>query len=248
MLDVPHGFTTRAGGVSEGAFASLNVGLGTGDAEAAVKENLARVAALAKVAGRALYTARQVHGDRVVEAAAPAEPGGEGGGVPRPWVEADAVWTFRRGQAVGVRVADCVPLLLLDVRTRRVAAVHAGWRGALARIPQKAVAAWAGLGGRPEDVRAAIGPCIRPCCYEVSDELAAQFAQALGEGAWVQRGARRHLDLPFAVRASLAAAGVPDSQIDLVGGCTACDPGRYFSHRRDMGVTGRHLGFITCAP
>lgn len=240
LLDVPHGFTGREGGVSLGPYASLNLGLNTGDRREAVLENLALAARAAGLSPGQLALVRQVHGDRVVEAAAPQAA------FSAPSVDADAVWTSAPGQAVGVTVADCVPLLLLDVRTRRVAAVHAGWKGAWARIAQRAVEALAAAGTRPRDLRAAIGPCIRPCCYEVSDELAERFAAGFGAGAAVQQGARRHLDLPFAVRASLLAAGVPAAQIDADFPCTACSPG-LFSHRRDQGLTGRQLGFITCA-
>lgn len=240
LLDVPHGFTARAGGVSEGPYASLNLGLNTADRREAVLENLERAARAAGLGAGDLALVRQVHGDRVVEAA----PRGQA--LAPPSVDADAVWTAARGQAVGVTVADCVPLLLLDVRSRRVAAVHAGWKGAWARIPERAVEALAAQGTRPSDVRAAIGPCIRACCYEVSHELAERFAQGFGSGAAVEKGARRHLDLPFAVRASLLAAGVPAEQIDADFACTACSA-EYFSHRRDRGITGRQLGYITCA-
>lgn len=240
LLDVPHGFTTRAGGVSQGPYASLNLGLNTLDRREAVLENLGLAAKVAGVAGGQLALVGQVHGDKVVQAPAPGES------FVAPSIEADAVWTQRRGQAVGVTVADCVPLLLLDVRTRKVAAVHAGWKGAMARIAQKTVAAWVSEGSNPADLRAAIGPCIRPCCYEVSDDLYRRFAGAFGERAGVRKGERWHLDLPFAVRASLVAAGVPEGQIDSEFSCTSCTPEHFFSHRRDRGVTGRQMGYIVC--
>jgi YfiH family protein len=148
--------------------------------------------------------------------------------------------------AVAVTVADCVPVLLLDVRTRRVGAVHAGWKGALSKISERAIIAWRANGSVPKDVRAAIGPCIRPCCYEVSDELAQTFIAAFGPRAAVKKGARLHLDLPFAVKSALVAAGVPEDQIDSNFACTSCTPELYFSHRRDKGETGRQMGFIAC--
>jgi polyphenol oxidase len=240
LFDVPHGFTNRAGGVSQGPYASLNLGLNTEDARAVVLENLGRAAAAAGFGGEQLTLVNQVHGDRVVQAPAPQSA------FVLPATDADAVWTQQRGQAVGVTVADCVPLLLLDVRTRRVAAVHAGWKGAVARIAQKTVAAWVAAGSQPADVRAAIGPCIRPCCYEVSDDLYQRFAGEFGAQAGLKKGARWHLDLPFAVRSALIAAGVPEGQIDADFACTACTPEHFFSHRRDRGVTGRQMGYIVC--
>ena len=239
-LGVPHGFTVRGGGVSTGPFDSLNLGLNTDDSPERVLQNLSLAARANGFAPGALALVRQVHGDRVLRAPAPTA----GDAVLPPEAEADAVWTDVPGQAVAVTVADCVPLLLFDPKGRRVAAVHAGWKGAMARIPEKAIAAWVKEGTRPEDVRAAIGPCIRSCCYEVSDELAQRFTAEFGEAAAVQKGARRHLDLAFAVRRSLVAAGVPDAQVDSDFACTACNPALYFSHRRDRGNTGRQMGWI----
>jgi polyphenol oxidase len=237
LLDVPHGFTTRAGGVSQGPYASLNLGLNTEDSRAAVVDNLGLAARAAGFGLERLALVKQVHGDRVVQAPAPANA------FEAPATEADSVWTQQRGQAVGVTVADCAPLLLLDVRTGRVAAVHAGWKGAIARIAEKTVRAW---GSRPADLRAAIGPCIRACCYEVSDELYQRFSGEFGAAAGVRKGARWHLDLPFAVRASLRAAGVAGEHIDSDFACTSCTPEHYFSHRRDRGTTGRQMGYIVC--
>src|SRR5437868_6070917 len=122
LFDVPHGFTTREGGVSTGPFASLNLGLNTGDARGNVLENLVIAARAASLAPGALALVKQVHGDKVVRAG----PAAQADGVLVPELEADAIWTEKEGQAVAVTVADCVPLLLLDVKSRRVGAVHAG--------------------------------------------------------------------------------------------------------------------------
>jgi polyphenol oxidase len=242
LFDVPHGFTTRDGGVSTGPFASLNLGLNTQDEAKKVLENLSIAARAAGLSPGALALVRQVHGNRVVRAG----PAAQSALVTPPLTEADGVWTEREGQAVAVTVADCAPVLLLDVKSRRVAAVHAGWKGAFARIPERAIIAFRAHGTQARDVRAAIGPCIRSCCYEVSDELAQTFISAFGANAAVKKGARFHLDLPFAVQASLIAAGVPAEQIDSNFACTSCTPDRYFSHRRDKGETGRQMGFIAC--
>jgi YfiH family protein len=242
LFDVPHGFTTREGGVSTGPYKSLNLGLNTGDESKKVLENLALAARAAGFAPGALALVKQVHGNRVLRAG----PMAQSELVAPPQLEADGIWSEREGVAVAVTVADCAPVLLLDVQTRRVGAVHAGWKGAMSRIPERAIIAWRAHGSRPKDVRAAIGPCIRPCCYEVSDELAQSFIAEFGDGVAVKKGARFHLDLPFAVKSSLVAAGVPEAQIDMNFACTACTPDLYFSHRRDKGETGRQMGFIAC--
>jgi polyphenol oxidase len=241
LLPVPHGFTTREGGVSQGPFASLNLGFSVEDARADVEENHRRLAGFAGARLGALARVSQVHGDRVLEAR------GELDDVLRPTVgEADGVWTDGAGGWVAVGTADCVPILLVDPRGRRVAAVHSGWRGTDGEISARAVEALAARGSRPEDLLAAVGPCIQACCYEVSGELGERFRSRFGPE--VVRGPtgsdKPHLDLPRAVRASLVKAGLKPDHVDVLQDCTACDPRRFFSHRRDAGRTGRHLNFV----
>ncbi len=233
LLAVPHGFATREGGVSTGAFASLNAGGAVGDDPASVEMNLDLLAAAARVERDRLFGVSQVHGDQVVEAPVAAS------------VEADAIWSGREGDGVGIRTADCVPLLLVDPRGRRVAAVHAGWKGTLSEIAARTVEALARAGTSPADLRAAIGPAIGPCCYAVGEELVARFTERFPAEVCVRRPPGPFLDLPLAVRTTLIRAGVPASQIDALGLCTACDP-RFFSHRRDKGRTGRHFSFVSC--
>lgn len=238
---IRHGFSTRRGGVSTGPFASLNLGRSVGDDPAAVAENLRRLAVAAGVAGFA--TVHQVHGDRLLA----------GGPELSPEAEADGVLSVPGGRAPAIKTADCVPVLLYHRPSGRVAAVHAGWRGTSLRIAAGAVRALTcqGASGQPDhdrngraggaEVVAAIGPCIGRCCYEVSVELAASFASAFG--ADVVEG--RRLDLALANRRALVEAGVVESAIEVVGGCTSCDVDRHFSHRRDNGRTGRHLSWIS---
>lgn len=225
-----HAFSTREGGVSVGAFASLNLGRTVGDDPAAVAENGRRF--LAALGSPRLFEASQVHGRDVVEVgAAPIDA------VRR--VEADALVARRAGDAVGVRTADCVPILLADVATGAVAAVHAGWRGVELRVVEVAVERL----GDPASLVAAIGPHIRLDAFEVSDEVAERIA-AVAYGAEVvsARAPRPHVDLAAAIRAQLRRAGV--ERVDDVGGCTHAEPARFFSHRRDAGRTGRHLSAI----
>ncbi|AKQ67100.1 hypothetical protein A176_004012 [Myxococcus hansupus] len=240
LLPVPHGFTTRAGGVSEGPFASLNLGFSVGDERARVEENHRRLAEAAGAALGALSRVSQVHGDRVQEAR-----GGEGDAGLRPTEgEADGLWTQTPEHWVAVGTADCVPVLLVDPDGRRVAAVHSGWRGTDADISARAVELLVARGGRPERLLAAVGPAIQACCYEVSDELGQRFRARFGPEVVVTKGARAHLDLTRAVRLSLERAGLKAAHVDVLQACTACDATRFFSHRRDAGRTGRHLNYV----
>ena len=241
LLPVPHGFSTRRGGVSTGRYASLNLGVATGDDPACVASNLLRLAEAAQVEPSALFTVSQVHGDRVLEAPAP----GMGPGVPGPFGEADALWTGAVGRAVGVRTADCVPVLLVDPVGRRVAAVHSGWKGTEARIAARAIEALERAGSRRGDLLAAVGPSIRACCYQVSAEVAGRFA-GHGPGVVIDEGGSLHLDLAIAVRRTLVEHGVGADHVELIPDCTGCEDDLYFSHRRDQGVTGRHLSFAVC--
>jgi YfiH family protein len=237
-----HGFPTREGGVSQGPFASLNAAVSVGDERALVDENLRRLARAAEVAPGLLLTVSQVHSDVVVEA-----KGGGGDAITPPLAEADALWTDRVGVAVGVRTADCLPVLLEDRAGGRVAAVHAGWRGVYSRIAKGAVEAMVAHGSRVEDLYAAVGPCIQRCCFEVDGDLPERFAERFGPEVVVsvEGKARRHLDLPRAVRGSLLELGLPADHVDVLPHCTHCDL-RFFSHRRSSGLTGRHLSFIAC--
>jgi YfiH family protein len=246
---VPHGFSLRSGGVSEGPFASLNLGAATGDAPERVEENLRRFLEAVGVARALLPTVVQVHGDKVVHA----WPEGEGvslrTSVERPAeggvLEADAVVAIP-GAAAGVRTADCVPVLLYDPGSGVAAAVHAGWRGTATGIVSRTLARLVtDYGSEPSQLVAAIGPAIGPCCYEVGDDVAAVFGTdpRLGTGLVASTG-RARLDLRECNRALLVTAGVPDEQVELVGGCTSCDPAHFFSHRRDAGRTGRHLAVV----
>lgn len=244
--DLVHGFTTRLGGVSAGAYASLNLGRATGDDAAAVEENHRIAAAAGRFRVEDLVTPRvQVHGAAVetIDAAL------------RVPEECDALTTATPGVAVGIRVADCVPILLWDPVENAVAAVHAGWRGIAARIPLLAVRAMvARHRTRPERLRAAIGPAIGPCCYEVGSDVAQQvtgvaemtprFAVMPVPGGPIVGDLKVRLDLRAAASALLLEAGLENRHVETVGGCTSCEATLFFSHRRDKGVTGRHLAFI----
>jgi YfiH family protein len=206
-------FTTRRGGVSEGPFASLNLGLWTDDDPERVRQNRARVE---RIGGGRLAQARQVHGTRVI----PAQP--RNGAEPP---DADGQVTADRGVAPMVLTADCLPVAL--IAPEGVAMLHAGWRGLAGGILGEGAGALRDLGaGR---IAAAIGPGAGLCCYEVGEEVHAAFGTS-----------GRTVDLKAIARARLEEAGV--DEVHDCGLCTMCDPERFFSHRRDRGVTGRQAG------
>lgn len=216
-VDLPGGtalFTTRRGGVSEGPYASLNLGANTDDAPAAIAANRERAA---RLAGAPIAVVHQVHGTEIVTADPGAAP------------DADGQVTAAAGLAPVVLVADCLPVAL--VSPEAVGILHAGWRGLHGGILAAGVRRLRDLGATR--VAAAIGPGIEPCCYEVGDELREAFGT---------RG--RTLDLPGVAAGQLAAAGVDELHSSgLCTACARRDGAPlFFSHRRDNGVTGRQAG------
>lgn len=236
-LGVRHGFTTRRGGVSAGRYASLNLGTSWGDDPAAVAQNLELVAGEAGFDPGRLCQVRQVHGRRILCMSAPE----------RRSREADGMVTTT-SLVLGVMSADCVSLLLTDGEGR-VAAAHAGWRGTVAGIAGQAVAALVAAGARPGLLRAALAPSIGPCCFEVKDDVAGPVAALVPE-AVQRRAGRTYVDLWRTNRSLLLAAGVRPEHIEADPPCTACDPERFFSYRRDgagppdAAGLGQHLAFI----
>jgi polyphenol oxidase len=178
---------------------------------------------------------RQIHSERVVNANGLSGDREE---------EGDALITNQTGKAIGVRTADCVPILLLDPKNRAVAAVHAGWRGSAARIVLRTLESMAAaFGTKPADVHAALGPSVRVCCYEVSDEVAARFSSVFPEWGEEEK-VTRQLNLPEANRRLLAAGGVPAEQIFDLGLCTTCQTAQFFSYRREPENPGRMVSSI----
>lgn len=239
-----HGFSTRAGGVSEAPYDALNLGAKWGDDPARVEENRRR---LLEALGLPppLFVARQVHGNVIRRVRMGDDP------ERLARTEADGLCTDAAGLALGVFVADCVPILIADPRTGACAAVHAGWRGTVLGIAGEAVRTLEReLGARPADLRVALGPAIGPCCFEVGPEVVAAFEGAFpGADEIVRpsprgRADRRHVDLRIANRQQLIQAGVSVAAIDLGAPCTSCDGGRFYSFRRDGSATGQLMGVI----
>lgn len=232
-------FTTRAGGASTGPWAGLNVGAAVGDAPEDVARNRGLVE---EVAGRPVTFADQVHGRAVHLVASDAA-----GASDDVTVEADGLVALPGGPAVGVYVADCVPVLIADPRRGLVAAAHAGRPGVELGVVAGTVRAMVTAGADPADLRAAVGPAVCGRCYEVPEDLRARVAAAV-PGAWSTTGwGTPALDLPRAVLGQLRAAGVDD--VVRLDACTRTDE-RFYSHRRasaDGQVTGRFAGVVGAA-
>ncbi len=221
-------YTTRQGGISRGSWASLNLGLHCGDDSEAVAENLRRLSDELPASPRWL---RQVHGTGLIHL--------------DDWqsgIEADAAWTDRPGQVCAILTADCLPILLAHTDGVLVAAVHAGWRGLAAGVIEQTIAQ---LPVDPTHLSAWIGPGISQSAYEVSDAVRADFVDgnpALKSAFESSRPGHFLADLKAIARQRLTAAGL--SRIVDAKLCTAAEPDRFFSYRRDQGRTGRQAGLI----
>jgi len=220
-------FTTRCGGVSVGRFSSLNLGALTDDEPAAVSENRRRAVTAAGGDPARATMAWQVAGAEVREVtAAPSsgvflEPGRE------PFPKSDGLVTGERGRPLVLLAADCLPIAIAREDGSRMAVLHAGWQGLLAGIIDAGAAA---VGG---PARAAVGPGAGPCCYAVRDDVGDPLRARFGDDT-VRDG---KADLWLCAERALARAGISD--VEAAGECTICNPGRYFSHRREQGRTGR---------
>ncbi len=212
-------FFTRKGGVSEPPYDTLNVSTLVGDEPSAVSENLSRMKIT--MGGRSSAWVRQVAGDEVVRV----EEGRFAG-------EGDALVTSNGGFSLVVAMADCVPVALVGDGV--VGMVHSGWRGTLKGISGKTTRDM----GDPSSVRAYIGPGIRQCCYEVSEEIAGRFARRFGRE--VVEG--RMLSLAGAIKTDLREAGV--TEVHDLGLCTGCRPDLFYSHRKEGPKTGRNLAAV----
>jgi YfiH family protein len=220
-------FTTREGGVSSGPYDSLNLGILTEDDKGNVAENRGRVAEALGRDPETVAMGWQVHGDEVLEWDAPPNGGGFahiGADLPK----VDGHTTTLTGLPLMVLVADCLPVAL--VSAGRVAMLHCGWRGLAAGIIERA------LDRFPDPPRAVLGPAIGACCYEVGEEVLAEFEDLHG----VANG--RMLALHLVAQQKLLNGGV--TNIDSFPYCTSCERNRFFSHRRDNGVTGRQAGLV----
>ena len=244
--DIPHGFTTRLGGVSEGIFSSLNLAPNRGDDPARVRENSRRVCRALGVEMEGMVFSHQVHRDDVRSVTA----ADRGKGLDRPVdYEADALVTDVPGVTLVVFGADCATMLLCDPVRRVVAAAHAGWRGTALGIARRTVEVMiADYGCQPQEILAAIGPCIDACCFETHAEVSAAMTAALGDAAlpYIKAlgGDKFKVDLKGLNRLWLEGAGVPAANIDTSPDCTMCRPDKYWSHRYTKGERGSQAALI----
>jgi YfiH family protein len=229
---VIHAVFTRLGGVSQGPFATLNVGRTVGDDETAVAENHARIYAHLGLSTDRVATTHQVHSNRVAVVTA-----GDAG---RVFPGTDGLVTDLPGIALLLRFADCQPILLYDPVHHALGLVHAGWRGTAQGIARRAVEMMQeAFGSQPQALVAGLGPAIGPCCYTVGQEVASAMGYALPDWRQVMQPQEDQwrFDLPAANAQQLAATGV--RTIEQAHLCTACHKDEFFSHRGDKGQTGR---------
>lgn len=244
---IAHGFTTRAGGVSEGEWSSLNLSFTRGDDEASVRENFRRVAEAFGVAPEQIVCSMQTHTTNVRRVSA--VDGGAGVTRPLPWTDVDGLITDEPGILLGTFFADCVPLYFVDPVHRAIGLSHSGWRGTVSRMGEATLGAMAdAFGSRPQDVLCAIGPSICQNCYEVSLDVAEQFAAAFpGTGRellYHTSGDKYQLNLWEANRRILLSAGVLPEHLQTTDLCTCCNPHNLFSHRYTGGRRGNLGAFL----
>lgn len=244
-ITAPHGFTTRFGGVSTGYLESLNIGIHRGDTWENVLNNYQILGDAIGFDPHHAVLSHQTHTDTVrqvwgVDA---------GAGLFAPELtECDALITDVPGLALVVFTADCTPILLHDPVTGAVGAVHAGWRGTAAGIAGKTVSAMEkAFGAKPEDIRAAIGPNIGPCCFQTDGDVPEAMVTALGkeaETAIRPDGNKYYVNLKELNALVLRRAGV--RHMDICRECTACQPHRFWSHRVTGGLRGSQGAIIVC--
>lgn len=250
-LLVPHGFSTRAGGVSPAPFASLNFGnpgdlaVERRDSPENIGANWALLLAAIGAEGREVVQVHQVHGDvvHVVRRGDKAHASDE-------TTKADAIVTDDPERVIAVRVADCCPVLFAGVDGRVVGAAHAGWRGVVSGVAVRTVEAMRAVMGKEGAcaIHAVVGPCISYERFEVGPEVAAEFERAFGSGGFMrpspghEAAGKVSVDLKECLRRQLVEAGV--ERVEVLPHCTVAEPGLFYSHRRDAGVTGRMVGVV----
>lgn len=244
ILTVPHGFTTRLGGVSTGIFDSLNLGFHRGDSEENVLENYRRLGGAIGFSPENAVLTWQIHSD-IVRTVTKKDHNGLDH---RAYPQCDALITCDPGTALVIFTADCTPILFHDPVTGAVGAAHAGWRGTASAIARKTVEAMVReFGCDPKNIRAAIGPNLDKCCFETDADVPQAMLSALGEEArpFIRRaGDKFFVDLKGINALWLKKAGV--SHIEISDECTMCHPDRFFSHRVTKGMRGSQGAIIVC--
>ena len=243
-IPVPHCFTTRLGGVSQGYLASLNLGMHRGDAPENVAANFGILADALGFDLNSLVLTRQIHSHIVRQVCSADSCGFDN----HDYHECDALITDQPGTALAVFSADCTPVLLFDPVTGAVGAAHAGWRGTAAKIAAKTAEAMAqAFGSRPEQLCAAIGPNIGQCCFETDADVPYAMLDAFGEQAKAyikQVNDKYYVNLKGLNALQLQAMGI--TSIAISSECTACRTDRFWSHRVMGGKRGSQGAIIVC--
>ena len=245
---INHAFSTRLGGVSRGEFTSMNLAFNRGDNPDAVTENYRRFCQSAGFDFESLTASAQDHHTFV--RAVTRENRGVGIYKPRDMESVDAIITNESGVTLVTYYADCTPLFFVDTKNRAIGLAHAGWRGTVGRIGEKTVEKMTGLyGTNPADIKAAIGPAISVCCYEVDKPCADNFyaLEGLDSGQFVfpKENEKYMVDLPEANRQILVAAGVLPQNITVSDVCTNCNSELLWSHRATKGHRGTMCAFLS---
>ncbi|MCR5310013.1 MAG: peptidoglycan editing factor PgeF [Lachnospiraceae bacterium] len=245
MISYPHGFSTRTGGVSEGIFDSLNLGMNRGDDADRVKENYRRFFASCGISESEFVCGEQVHGNNVMIV------GKEHARPPYGYdtlYTADGYVTKESGVPLVIFIADCIPLLMADEEAGVVAAVHCGWRSTVKNIGKNAINAMVSLGARKESIRACTGPAICKSCFEVGGEVIEAVEELLlgcGNPFYEKKENGKYLlDLKGVLRQNLINTGLSEDNIEVLKDCTMCSPGRFWSHRYTQGVRGSQAAVI----
>ena len=245
---VRHGFSTKCGGVSEGAFATMNLSMTRGDDPSRVRENIRRMTdAMGMPRGKTVFC-EQVHGTRV--AIASPDLVNEGMNHPPALCETDGLIANTNEVVLVTMHADCVPLFFVDIVRKAVGMVHAGWRGTLEDIAGETVRrVQDAFGGKPADLLVGIGPSIGSCCFEIGADVAAAFVEKLPFAADCVRTSdtdtgKAYADLQRVNEMLLLRAGVRQENIEIAGLCTKCHPELFYSHRRDGQARGSMAAFM----
>ena len=251
VLKSNHAFSTRVGGVSELEYTKgLNLAFGRGDDEKTVFENLSVFANAVGFDAKRIISVPQIHSN-IVKCVTD-DHAGNGYYKPHGF-SCDGYVTTEKHLPIGVKTADCVPILL-EARNDNddviaISAVHAGWRGTADKIVQNAVEKLCSLGAKSENIYVAIGPCIDKCCYEVGNDFAEQIQRKLGEGyknkyVLIKESGSLWANLKGMNVSILTSIGVPLQNIDVCSYCTCCNEELFYSHRRQKGMRGAHLNVI----
>lgn len=246
---IKHGFSTRLGGVSTGIYESMNLSFNRGDDAESVRENYKRMAKALDVEYSRMVTSDQTHTTNV--RVVTEQDAGKGTVLYRDYKDVDGLITNVPGLTLATFYADCVPLYFVDTVNRAVGLSHSGWRGTVEKMGKVTIEAMEkNYGSKPQDIYAAIGPSICQDCYEVSQDVADEFAKVfaaeeiLRKGRLSEEGQKWQLDLWRANQLVLLEAGVLEEHIAMPGICTCCNPEFLFSHRASHGKRGNLGAFL----